>query len=113
MSYPDVSKFSKAIPWLRELSLVFYIQDTFHECWVLTLWKLSLVLMAFMDYEFCAALPAEGSITGCADLNRLITQSTANSRSLTYLLMQNTGSITLNREVLHLAPVSTIPCPEL
>ncbi|VDL92521.1 unnamed protein product [Schistocephalus solidus] len=75
--------------------------------------KLSSVLMAFMDSESCAGLHAEGNITGSADLNRLISQSTANSRSLTYLLVQNTGSVTLNGEVLHRAPVLKRPCPEL
>ncbi|VDL99923.1 unnamed protein product [Schistocephalus solidus] len=94
-------------------ALVFYIQDTFQNFWVLTLWKLSSVLMAFTDSESCAGLHAEGNIAGSADLNWLISQSTANSPSPTYLLVQNTGSITQNGEVLHRAPVSTLPCPEL
>ncbi|VDM03455.1 unnamed protein product [Schistocephalus solidus] len=75
--------------------------------------KLSSVLMAFTDSESCAGLHAEGNIAGSADLNRLISQSTAKSRSPTYLLVQNTGSVTLNGEVLHRAPVLTRPCPEL
>uniref|UniRef100_A0A183TTJ5 Recep_L_domain domain-containing protein n=1 Tax=Schistocephalus solidus TaxID=70667 RepID=A0A183TTJ5_SCHSO len=79
----------------------------------LTLLKLSSVLMAFTDSESCAGLHAEGNITGSADLNRLISQSTANSRSPKYLLVQNIGSVTLNGEVLHRAPVLTRPCPEL
>ncbi|VDL85285.1 unnamed protein product [Schistocephalus solidus] len=95
------------------MSLVFYIQDTFQSFWVLTLWKLSSVLMAFTDSASCAGLHAEGNIAGSADLNRLISQSTANSRSPTYLLVQNTGSVTLNGEVLRRAPVLTSPCPEL
>ncbi|VDL87449.1 unnamed protein product [Schistocephalus solidus] len=88
-------------------------QDTFQNFWVLTLWKLSSVLMAFTDSESCAGLHAEGNIAGSADLNRLISQSTANSLSPTYRLVQNTGSVILNVEVLHLATVLTRPCPEL
>ncbi|VDM02882.1 unnamed protein product [Schistocephalus solidus] len=88
-------------------------EDTFQNFWVLTLLKLSSVLMAFMDSESCAGLHAEGNITGSPDLNRLISQSTANSRSPKYLLVQNIGSVTLNGEVLHRAPVLTRPCPEL
>ncbi|VDM05989.1 unnamed protein product, partial [Schistocephalus solidus] len=72
------------------------IKDTFQNVWVLTLLKLSLVLMTITDSESCAGLHSEGNITGSADLNRLISQSTANSRSPTYLLVQNTGSVTLN-----------------
>ncbi|VDM03258.1 unnamed protein product [Schistocephalus solidus] len=55
-------------------------------------------MMAFTDSESCAGLHAEGNIAGSADLNRVISQSTANSRSPTYLLGQNTGSVTLNGE---------------
>ncbi|VDL86949.1 unnamed protein product [Schistocephalus solidus] len=77
----------------RRMPQVFYIQDTFQNCWLLTLWKLSLVLMAFMDSESFAGLHAEGNIAGSADFNRLLSQSTANSRSPTYLLVQNTGKI--------------------
>uniref|UniRef100_A0A183TII9 Metalloprotease n=1 Tax=Schistocephalus solidus TaxID=70667 RepID=A0A183TII9_SCHSO len=80
---------------------------------VLILWKLSSVLMAFTDSESRAGLHAEGNITGSADLTRLISQSMANSRSPKYLLVQNTGSVTLNGEVPHRAPVLTRPCPEL
>ncbi|VDL98411.1 unnamed protein product [Schistocephalus solidus] len=98
ISYPEVSKFSKAIPCLRELSQVFYIQKTFENFWLLTLLKLSSVLMAFMDSESCAGLHAEGNIAGSAELNRLISQSTVNSHSPTYLLVLNTGSKTLNGE---------------
>ncbi|VDL86014.1 unnamed protein product [Schistocephalus solidus] len=87
--------------------------DTFQNFWVLTLLKLSSVLMAFTDSESCAGLHAVGNITGSADLIQLISQATANSRSPTYLLVQNTGSVTLNGEVLHRAPVLTRPCPEL
>ncbi|VDL99155.1 unnamed protein product [Schistocephalus solidus] len=76
----------------------FYIQDTFQNLQVLTLLKLSSVLMAFTDSKFCVGLHAEGNITAFTDLNRLISQSTANSRSPTYLLVQNTGSVTLNSE---------------
>ncbi|VDL89118.1 unnamed protein product [Schistocephalus solidus] len=94
-------------------ALVFYIQDTILNFWVLTLWKLSSVLMAFMDSEPCAGFHAEGNIAGSADLNRLISQSIANSRWPTYLLVQNTGSITLNGEFLCQASVSTRPCPEI
>ncbi|VDM06134.1 unnamed protein product [Schistocephalus solidus] len=93
--------------------IVFYIQDTFQNLWVLTLWKLSSVLMAFTDSESCAGLHAEGNIAGSADLNRHISQSTANSCSPTYLLARNTGSTTLNEEVIHQAPVSTLPCSEV
>ncbi|VDM04443.1 unnamed protein product [Schistocephalus solidus] len=87
--------------------------DAYQNFWVLTLLKLSSVLMAFTDSESCAGPHAEGKITGSVDLNRLISQSTVNSRSPTYLLVQNTGSVTLNGEVLHRAPVLTHPCPEL
>ncbi|VDM01053.1 unnamed protein product [Schistocephalus solidus] len=69
--------------------------------------------MAFTDAESWAGLLAEGNIAGSADPHRLIAQSTANSSSPTYLLVQNTGSITLNGEVIHRAPVSTLPWPEL
>uniref|UniRef100_A0A183TR74 COMM domain-containing protein n=1 Tax=Schistocephalus solidus TaxID=70667 RepID=A0A183TR74_SCHSO len=89
------------------------IKDTFQNFWVLTQLKLSSVLMAFMDSESCAGLHAEGNITGSADLNRLISQSTANSRSQKYLLVQNIGPVTLNEEFFHWAPVLTRPCPEL
>ncbi|VDL95634.1 unnamed protein product [Schistocephalus solidus] len=65
------------------------------------------------DSESCARLHAEGNIAGSADLNRLISQSTANSHSPTCLLVQNTGSVTLNGEVLHRAPVLSHPFPEL
>ncbi|VDL93091.1 unnamed protein product [Schistocephalus solidus] len=65
--------------------------------------------MAFTDSESCAGLHAKGNIAGFTDLNRLISQSTANSRSPTYLLMQNTGSVTLSGEVPHRAPVLTRP----
>ncbi|VDL89714.1 unnamed protein product [Schistocephalus solidus] len=68
--------------------------------------------MAFTDSESCAGLHAEGNIAGSVHLNRLISQSTANSRSPTYLLVQNTLSITLNGEVLNRAPKSTRPCLE-
>uniref|UniRef100_A0A183S8N3 Pecanex-like protein n=1 Tax=Schistocephalus solidus TaxID=70667 RepID=A0A183S8N3_SCHSO len=61
--------------------------DTFQNFWVLTLWKLSSVLMAFTDSESCAGLHAEGNIAGSVDLTRLISQSTANIRSSTYLLV--------------------------
>ncbi|VDL94427.1 unnamed protein product [Schistocephalus solidus] len=73
-------------------------QDTFQNFWVLTLLKLSSVLMAFTDSESCASLHAECNIAGSADLNQLISQTTANSHSPTYLLVQNTGSVTLNGE---------------
>ncbi|VDL86119.1 unnamed protein product [Schistocephalus solidus] len=49
-----------------ELSLVFYIEDTFHEFWVLSRWNLSSALMAFADSEPCASLHAEGNGVGCA-----------------------------------------------
>ncbi|VDL94428.1 unnamed protein product [Schistocephalus solidus] len=74
------------------------IQDIFQNFWVLTLLKLSSVLMALTDSESCAGLHAECNIAGSADLNRLISQLTANSRSPTYLLVQNTGSVTMNGE---------------
>ncbi|VDM01529.1 unnamed protein product [Schistocephalus solidus] len=70
-------------------------------------------LIAFTHSESCASLHAECNIAGSADLNRLISQSTANSHSPKFLLVQNTGSVTLNGEVLHRAPVLTRPCPEL
>uniref|UniRef100_A0A183THR8 TMEM132 domain-containing protein n=1 Tax=Schistocephalus solidus TaxID=70667 RepID=A0A183THR8_SCHSO len=79
----------------------------------LKLLKLSSVLMAFADSESCAVLHAEGNLAGSAVLNRLISQSTSNNHSPTYLLVQNTGSVTLNEELLHRAPVLTRPCPEL
>ncbi|VDM03782.1 unnamed protein product [Schistocephalus solidus] len=60
---------------------------------------------ALFGSESCAGLHAEGNIAGSADLNRLISQLTANSRSPTYLLVQDTGSITLNGAVLHQASV--------
>ncbi|VDL87082.1 unnamed protein product [Schistocephalus solidus] len=88
-------------------------ENTFQNLWVLAQWKLSSVVMAFMDSESCAGLHAKGNIAGSADLNRLIFQSTANSRSPTYLLVQNTRFVTLNGEVLYRAPVLTRPCPEL
>ncbi|VDM02244.1 unnamed protein product [Schistocephalus solidus] len=74
------------------------VLDTFHEFRVPTMWKLCSVLVAFTDSESCAAFHAEGNIAGSADLNRLIPQSSVNSRSLSYLLVQNTGSITLKGE---------------
>ncbi|VDL95203.1 unnamed protein product [Schistocephalus solidus] len=40
------------------------IKDIFPIFWVLTLWKLSSVLMAFTDSESCARLHAEGNIAG-------------------------------------------------
>ncbi|VDL99824.1 unnamed protein product [Schistocephalus solidus] len=49
--------------------------------------------MAFTDSKSCAGLHAEGNIAGSVDLNRLISQLTVNSRSPTYLLVQNTGSL--------------------
>ncbi|VDM03441.1 unnamed protein product [Schistocephalus solidus] len=98
---------------LMDYAVIFYIQDTFQNFWVLTLWKLSSVLMAFMNSESCAGLHDEGNIAGSADLNRLISQLTANSRSPIYLLVRNTGSVKLNGEVLHQAPVLTRPFPEL
>ncbi|VDL98178.1 unnamed protein product [Schistocephalus solidus] len=88
-------------------------QDTFQNFWVLTLWKLSSVLVVFTDSESCAGLHAKGNIAGSADHYRLIPQSTAYSHSPTYLLVQNSESITLKGEVLHGAFVSTFPCPEL
>uniref|UniRef100_A0A183T436 Alkaline phosphatase n=1 Tax=Schistocephalus solidus TaxID=70667 RepID=A0A183T436_SCHSO len=65
------------------------------------------------DSESCAGLHAQGNIAGSADLNRLFSQSTANSRLPTYLLVQNTGSVTLNGKVPHWAPALTCTCPEL
>ncbi|VDM01495.1 unnamed protein product [Schistocephalus solidus] len=88
--------------------------DTFHEFWVLILWKLFSVLMASMDSESYAGLHSEGNISGSAVRNRVIPQSTASSRSPAYLLLvQKTRSTTPKGEVLHRAPVSTLPCPKL
>ncbi|VDM06104.1 unnamed protein product [Schistocephalus solidus] len=116
------SLFLSTEQWTRELDedgmvdvifTDFKKADNFQNFWVLTLLKLSSVLMAFMDSESCAGLHAEGNIASSADLNRLISQSTANSHSPTYLLVQNTGSVTLIGDVLHRAPVLTRPGPEL
>ncbi|VDM05272.1 unnamed protein product [Schistocephalus solidus] len=46
------------------------VMDTFHEFWVLILWKLSSVLMASTDSESYAGLHAEGNIAGSAVRNR-------------------------------------------
>uniref|UniRef100_A0A183TTQ8 Aminotran_1_2 domain-containing protein n=1 Tax=Schistocephalus solidus TaxID=70667 RepID=A0A183TTQ8_SCHSO len=95
---------------LRELSLVFYIQDTFHKFWVLILWKISSALMASTDSKSGAGLHAEGSIAGSAVRNRVIPQSTASSLSPAYLLLvQNTSPTTIKGEELHHAPVSIFP----
>ncbi|VDL87123.1 unnamed protein product [Schistocephalus solidus] len=81
------------------MSLVFYIRDTFHEFWVLILWKLSSVMMASTDSESDAGLHAEGKIAGTAVRNRVIPQSTVSSRSPAYmLLVQNTSSTTMKEK---------------